>query len=104
MRKEVIGNATLYLGDCRDVLPSVGNVCAVVTDPPYGIQANKQTLGKGKKEFHRGGAWDDSAPDISNLKNISRFLCVWGGNYFSDQLPVSNDWLVWHKINDGRIF
>jgi DNA modification methylase len=37
-RVEVIGNATLYLGDCRDVLPTLGKVDAVVTDPPYGIQ------------------------------------------------------------------
>jgi predicted RNA methylase len=27
---------TLYLGDCRSILPTVGNVDAVVTDPPYG--------------------------------------------------------------------
>ena len=36
-RKEVIGDATLYLGDCRDILPTLGKVDAVVTDPPYGI-------------------------------------------------------------------
>lgn len=27
----------LYLGDCRDILPTLGKVDAVVTDPPYGI-------------------------------------------------------------------
>jgi len=37
MQKEVIGNATLYLGDCREVLPTLGSVDAVITDPPYGI-------------------------------------------------------------------
>ena len=37
MRKEVIGDATLYLADCRDVLPGLSGVDAVVTDPPYGI-------------------------------------------------------------------
>ncbi len=36
-RVEHIGRATLYLGDCRDVLPTLGKVDAVVTDPPYGI-------------------------------------------------------------------
>jgi site-specific DNA-methyltransferase (adenine-specific)/modification methylase len=36
-RVEHIGNATLYLGDCRDILPTLGKVDAVVTDPPYGI-------------------------------------------------------------------
>lgn len=34
-RKEVIGDCELYLGDCRDVLPKLGKVDAVVTDPPY---------------------------------------------------------------------
>lgn len=34
----VIGRATLYLGDCRDILPTLPKVDAVVTDPPYGIQ------------------------------------------------------------------
>ena len=33
----VIGDATLYLGDCREILPTLGKVDAVVTDPPYGI-------------------------------------------------------------------
>ena len=36
MRREVIGDCTLYLGDCLDVLPTLEGVDAVVTDPPYG--------------------------------------------------------------------
>ena len=38
-RKEVIGNATLYLGDCIEILPTLGKVDAVITDPPYGDKA-----------------------------------------------------------------
>lgn len=34
-RKEVIGDCTLYLGDCMEVMPTLGRVDAVVTDPPY---------------------------------------------------------------------
>lgn len=34
-REEIIGNARLILGDCRDVLPTLGAVDAVVTSPPY---------------------------------------------------------------------
>jgi site-specific DNA-methyltransferase (adenine-specific) len=34
---ETIGNATLYLADCRNVLSGLGLIDAVVTDPPYGI-------------------------------------------------------------------
>lgn len=36
-RIEVIGNATLYFGDARDVLPAISGVKAVVTDPPYRV-------------------------------------------------------------------
>ena len=103
-KKVVIGDATLYLGDCMDVLPTLGRFEACITDPPYGIGANKQTLGKGKKEFARGGDWDDSTPEIALCVSAGELLCFWGGNYFSDQLPVTNDWLIWHKKNDGRSF
>jgi len=37
MRVEQIGASTLYLGDCRDVLPILSGVHSMVTDPPYGI-------------------------------------------------------------------
>lgn len=36
-RTEIIGNATLYLGDCRDIMPTLPKVDAVITDPPYGM-------------------------------------------------------------------
>lgn len=104
MNKTIIGNATLYLGDCMEVLPTLDKVDAVITDPPYGISANKQTLGKGKKEFDRGGNWDDSLPDITKWLSMANLCCFWGGNYFSEQLPPTNDWLIWHKMNDGRSF
>jgi site-specific DNA-methyltransferase (adenine-specific) len=105
MRIEQIGSATLYLGDCMEILPTLPKVDAVITDPPYGINANKQTLGKGKKTFSRGDAgWDAATPDLTLCIAAGRLLCFWGGNYFADQLPVSNDWLIWHKVNDGRSF
>ncbi|MFC6627318.1 hypothetical protein [Sphingomonas yabuuchiae] len=34
-RKEVIGNATLYLGDCLHILPTLAPVDHVISDPPY---------------------------------------------------------------------
>ena len=41
MRKEVIGNAVLYLGDCLEILPSLPKVDAVITDPPYGARTHE---------------------------------------------------------------
>ena len=35
VEKVTIGRATLYLGDCREVLPTLDSVDAVITDPPY---------------------------------------------------------------------
>src|SRR3546814_1011283 len=55
-----IGRATLYLGDSRDILPTLGEVDAVVTDPPYGIGITKSNRlavsrgmgGKSRSEEH----------------------------------------------------
>lgn len=91
---------TIYHGDSREMMPSAP--FSVVSDPPYGIDACNMTLGKGKKEFVRGD-WDKKAPDLKHLMP-ARFLCIWGGNYFTDQLPPTNHWLIWHKLNDRRSF
>lgn len=37
VRKETIGNATLYLGDAREIVPTLGPIASVVSDPPYGM-------------------------------------------------------------------
>ena len=67
------------------------------TDPPYGINAEKMTMGTGKRDFHRGEGWDNERPDISMCFELAPLVCIWGGNYFADKLPVTNDWLIWHK-------
>lgn len=40
MEKVQIGTATLYLADCLEVLPTLGMVGAIVTDPPYEAEAH----------------------------------------------------------------
>ena len=65
MRIETIGNATLYLGDCRDILPTLPKVDAVITDPPYGINADKAAAkneGKWGWKFHGDTNWDADRP------------------------------------------
>jgi hypothetical protein len=77
---------------------------AVVTDPPYGIGASGwERLGKGKKNNNVGG-WDNGKPPIAWVLDLAPKILIWGGNYFTDELPPTNDWLCWHKKNDGRTF
>lgn len=94
----VIGRATLYLGDCRDILPTLPKVDAVVTDPPYGIgYAAAPVVGKNRRDFtkYERSDWDDRAPDLRWLLEMEVPSIVWGGNYFV--LPPSRCWLIWHK-------
>lgn len=56
-RKEVIGDCTLYEGDCMEVMPTLGEFGAVVTDPPYGIDiAANGTVGGVNRSCPLAGA------------------------------------------------
>ena len=99
----IIGRATLYLGDCRDILPTLGKVDAVVTDPPYGI-AHKWQGGKGhgwgKADNDKAlrNEWDESTPSPETMALVlaaGAEAIIWGGNYFA--LPPSRCWFVWNK-------
>lgn len=93
-REEIIGDCRLILGDCRDILPTLGPVDAVVTDPPYGIDIASNPV----RQMHAKKQWDKSAPEeifINSLLNIGDDQIIWGGNYF--HLPPSRGFLVWDK-------
>jgi hypothetical protein len=75
----------------------------LLTDPPYGINVEKMTLGTGKKQFHRG-EWDKEIPNFFNLLTMFNKIILWGANYYCDKLENNNDWLCWHKKNDGLSF
>lgn len=103
MRVESIGTATLYLGDCREILPTLPEVDAVVTDPPYGIGKDgqaKTTGGHGGRKSHEFLGWDAQRPEKGIFDMIlaaSKVQLIWGGNYFADMLPATGKWLVWDK-------
>jgi site-specific DNA-methyltransferase (adenine-specific)/modification methylase len=95
-----IGDATLYLGDCMDILPTLPKVDAVITDPPYGIDVGSMGMGKGKKltAFDKF-EWDKELPPkeiIGLCISKSSKAIIWGGNYF--ELPPSGSWLAWDKV------
>jgi DNA modification methylase len=108
-RIERIGDATLILGDCRDILPTLSGVDAVVTDPPYGIGEaagkNKSRSNLAVARDYGDDAWDNEpcSPEIiAEIRRCSEWQIIFGGNYF--QLPPSSCWLVWDKQNGENDF
>ena len=100
VRREVIGNATLYLGDCLEILPTLPKVDAVITDPPYGL-GNRMQGGTwaARPEFADMRAWDQVA-DQEWIDRIIALNCpaiIWGGNSY--EVPCSRCWLIWDKRN-----
>lgn len=86
----VIGEATLHLGDCREVLASIGNVDATVTDPPYGVTSLEWD--------RRVEGWVEAVP--------GRSLWVFGSlRYFmAQQFPgwTYAQEIVWEKHNGSN--
>lgn len=104
-RIETIGNATLYLGDCRTILPTLGKVDAVVTDPPYGINYSHSGGGKG---IHSMGttrtqtakiAGDAEPFDPSHL--IAYRALLFGADHYLRRLPDGGMFHVWDKDPKG---
>jgi hypothetical protein len=67
----VIGNAVLYLGDCREILPRVGQVDVLIADPPYGVNIGKHKAARdGRlKHLNKGGYqnYDDTPENYSAI-------------------------------------
>jgi DNA modification methylase len=92
-----IGDATLYHGDCLEILPTLPKVDAVITDPPYGIGMHGGKVGKAVYEVH--SEWDSQPADVAALLALNVPSIIWGGNYFD--VPPSRAWLVWDKETQG---
>lgn len=98
-----IGDATLYLGDCLEILPTLGKVDAVVTDPPYGIDYGNRgsfQASHGWRDLRENLTWDGKRPEdevFACLLASSDEQIIWGGNYFTDLLPPRMRWLIWDK-------
>lgn len=108
-REEEIGDCRLILGDCRDILPTLGKVDAIVTDPPYGIGEAagkaKTRKGVGPQRDYGDDTWDNQpiASDLMSLvRGAGRWNIIFGGNYYD--CPPASCWLVWDKLNGENDF
>lgn len=81
--------ATLYFGDCLTILPGLGQVDAVITDPPFGVgnfvQTTGRIMGRGK---NRGKEvdWNQVPPPpelFDMLRAMSKHRIIWGANFFN---------------------
>jgi site-specific DNA-methyltransferase (adenine-specific)/modification methylase len=108
IREEIIGDARLILGDCRDILPTLGGVDAVVTDPPYGVRERtaRKTNGRGRGGRLQGGPagsrdWppihgDDKPFDPAPWLAFPKVV-LFGANHYAHRLPAATKWIVWDK-------
>ncbi len=111
--EQLSDSVTLHCGDCREILPTLGSVDAVVTDPPYGIlnlggegstpavRKSPRQQGSGKLKgrlLNQADVRWDVAPEAALfdlLRAMSRRQIIWGGNYFP--LPPARAILAWDK-------
>lgn len=111
-REEIIGDARLILGDCREVLPTLGHFDALVIDPPYGLgEDNKRAISRGTSSArvrphtvtdYGDFQWDgEVASDelINQARALAKWQAIFGGNYYT--LPPTSCWLVWDKLTSG---
>ncbi len=99
-----IGRATLYLGDCRDVLPTLGKVDAVVTDPPYGIGWRRGVNKQRASKAHVGIANDNDTTARDEALSLLRGVpgAVFGSFYAPFPAELKQV-LVWHKPADSGL-
>lgn len=109
-------SAEIIHGDCLEVLRTMpdASVDAVVTDPPYGIKADRKQGARANKQHgaawaaskdYGATAWDDDRPSreaFGQMLRVGRHAVIFGGNYFTDRLPPSPSWIVWDKDNGAN--
>jgi DNA modification methylase len=106
-----IGEHRLLCGDSTDSdliekLLNGSKPELLLTDPPYGIgYAGSMKLGQEKHGWKQyEGGWDESKPESGVLQyfcQITDNQIIWGGNYFTDDLPPTMGWLIWDKGQRG---
>lgn len=97
---------TIFHGDCREVLPTLGRFDLLLTDPPYGIgeHGGKARTRGDSRPNHVCAGWDNERPEkatIDLIRSHAEVQMIFGGNYFADILPASRCWFYWRKLMGG---
>lgn len=94
-------------GDCLEIMKQMPDKCVdlVLTDPPYGINADKGVggFGSSKSDRHYEDDWDSKRPSkeiFDEILRVSKNAIIFGGQFFADLLPVNGHWIVWDKKGD----
>jgi len=101
----------LHNNDCLEAMKQMddNHFDLAIVDPPYGIGANKMTLGNGKRKVYRGqNDWDANPPSkeyFNELFRVSKNQIVWGANHFIEQFSKNSScWLFWDKGTGANDF
>ena len=98
---------TIYHGDCREILPQLPKVDAVITDPPYGVLSESGSAATRRSGGNKDSgviAWDVAPTEeiLDAIKGKSDVQMLWGGCHLF--LPPTFGYLVWDKQIDGLNF
>jgi len=99
-------NQVIY-GDSKKIMRYIpsNSIDLCLTDPPYGANNDKGIGGYGesKTDRHYKDNWDNERPNkkiFNEILRISKKVIIFGGNFFTDLLPVNACWIVWDKKGD----
>ncbi len=101
----------ITLGDSYELIKKLEDksVDLILTDPPYGIGADKGIKTTYGTSTHLGkvykGNWDNETPSkemFDEILRVGKKVIIFGGNYFTDKLPVNGHWIVWDKVGNAN--
>lgn len=94
-------SVTLYLGDCKDLLPMKADL--LLTDPPYGIAYDPNNGKHENDSIHETVLGDAEHFDAAHLMEY-RDVILWGVNNYCDSIPPKiGQWYFWDKITKNGL-
>lgn len=108
----------VYNMDCLELMREMVEQGIVVdwliTDPPYAINyatdyakvgGNQYGKAKAPKRCYESKDWDNkrlTKEYFDLMFKVSKNQLIFGGNYYTDYLPITNNWVIWDKITEDK--